>query len=493
MWCAYERLSWLNLSATQVPCAAQLFAGRHFDESRFVRDPVLSPSGVTDGDPSPATRKRSRLDGVDSLDIEHERLVPAAAATPPRARQPREGTSGLTVGIASLAVSPSPHKDDAELTLVALLCILGTALHALHGFVLQQAVSALHSLPARHYGTAYVQDLVARCHLELAEYKEAADVYARSFNAQELGRCDGIEFYSTALWHLKKDVELGCLARRALSFDRQKPQVWCVVGNCFSSQREHGPAIRCFRRAIQTDPSFTYAYTLCAHEYAADEKFDKAIEMYERAIHIDCRHYNAWWGLGNVYLRQEEHQNARYHFRKAVEINASNAVLRLSLGLACQALGESEQALELFTQSARSGAGALAHYHKGCILASLGRGFEAIAELQPAKTLAPREPCIYFRLGKLYGEAGEAKKALVHLSAAMDLCGDGGAKDHQILVSAHAELQRNAEAPSMPVDEMLLSPDRCPMALWEPASGDEESWRELVGQGMPGAGSGLFG
>merc|ERR1712050_467376 len=94
--------------------------------------------------------------------------------------------------------------------------------------------------------------------------------------------------------------------------------------------------------------------TLMAHEYAAMEKFDKAIQMYESAVSVDCRHYNAWWGLGNVYYRQEEFHNARYHFQRAVDINGSNAVLRTSLGMACQSLGEPERALQLFSAAAHS-------------------------------------------------------------------------------------------------------------------------------------------
>jgi anaphase-promoting complex subunit 3 len=42
------------------------------------------------------------------------------------------------------------------------------------------------------------------------------------------------------------------------------------------------------------DPRFTYAYTLCGHEYVCNEDFDKAVACYRYAIRIDERHYNAW-------------------------------------------------------------------------------------------------------------------------------------------------------------------------------------------------------
>ena len=38
------------------------------------------------------------------------------------------------------------------------------------------------------------------------------------------------------------------------------------MGNCFSLQKEPDTAIRFFQRALQVDPSYTYAHTLCGHE-----------------------------------------------------------------------------------------------------------------------------------------------------------------------------------------------------------------------------------
>lgn len=47
----------------------------------------------------------------------------------------------------------------------------------------------------------------------------------------------GMEVYSTALWHLKREVELSHLAQEALALDRLSPHTCCVLGNCFSLQK----------------------------------------------------------------------------------------------------------------------------------------------------------------------------------------------------------------------------------------------------------------
>lgn len=41
------------------------------------------------------------------------------------------------------------------------------------------------------------------------------------------------------------------------------------MGNCYSLQKDHESALKFFQRAIHLDSTFTYAHTLCGHEYAS--------------------------------------------------------------------------------------------------------------------------------------------------------------------------------------------------------------------------------
>ena len=47
----------------------------------------------------------------------------------------------------------------------------------------------------------------------------------------------GMEVYSTVLWHLKRDSELSHLAQEAVGWDRRSPHTWAIMGNCFSLQK----------------------------------------------------------------------------------------------------------------------------------------------------------------------------------------------------------------------------------------------------------------
>lgn len=47
----------------------------------------------------------------------------------------------------------------------------------------------------------------------------------------------GLEVYSTVLWHMKKEVEVSYLAQEAIAQDRRSPHAWTIMGNCFSLQK----------------------------------------------------------------------------------------------------------------------------------------------------------------------------------------------------------------------------------------------------------------
>jgi len=223
--------------------------------------------------------------------------------------------------------------------------------------------------------------MLGKAYCEMNEYKPAL-LCLREMVRLEPFRVKGTETLSTALWHLKKDKELCSLAQQVVEVDKMAPEVWCVVGNCFSLQREPDAAIRFFQRAMQCDPLFPYAHTLCGHEFHSNEDLDKAIVSFRNALLLDDRHYNAWYGLGSIYFRQEKFELAEYHFRRALSINNASSVLHcyLSMVLLAQSITlKTMEALDILTSACeKNPQNFQLHFQKAHVLISMERFEEGI-------------------------------------------------------------------------------------------------------------------
>ncbi|ONM35649.1 Cell division cycle protein 27 homolog B [Zea mays] len=204
-------------------------------------------------------------------------------------------------------------------------------------FKCQEALEVYRKLPESQFNTGWVLCQVGKAYFELVDYLEADHYFEL---AHRLSPCtlDGMDIYSTVLYHLNEEMRLSYLAQELISIDRLSPQAWCAVGNCFALRKDHETALKNFQRSVQLDSRFAYAHTLCGHEYSALEDYENSIKFYRCALQVDERHYNAWYGLGVVYLRQEKFEFAEHHFRRAFQINPRSSVLMCYLGMALHSL-----------------------------------------------------------------------------------------------------------------------------------------------------------
>uniref|UniRef100_A0A7S1UFA8 Cdc23 domain-containing protein n=2 Tax=Phaeomonas parva TaxID=124430 RepID=A0A7S1UFA8_9STRA len=302
-----------------------------------------------------------------------------------------------------------------------LLHVLGAALQHNCRYEGDEAIAGLANLPPRHRQTGWVQYQLGRAYFEKGDYEAAVEAL-RQMQRVAPHRIAGLELLSTAYWHLKKEVELCYLAQRAKHMDRGRPEVWCVVGNCFSLQKEHETAIRFFKRALQVDEGFTYAYSLCGHEYVANEDFDRALACYRHAIRTDERHYNGWYGIGAIYYRQEKLELAEFHFRRAIALHPRSSVLYCYLGMVLQSREQHGEALEMLDRAIALGRNnPQARFQRANVLIQVERLAEAVEELRVVCDAAPKEPSVHTLLGKVLKRLGHAEEARRFFTTALDL------------------------------------------------------------------------
>ena len=331
---------------------------------------------------------------------------------------------------------------------VSLLQLLGVGYRYLSMYECDKAIEAFSKVPLPHYSTGWVLQCIGQAYFEMVDY-HASERTFQQLRLLDPCRLEGLEVYSTVLWHMKKEVQLSGLAQEAIALDRHSPVAWCIMcvlelaldhsmprvsrllvlhahsfirGNCFSLQKEHETALRFFQRSLQLDPTFTYAYTLCGHEYFANEDFDKGLTCYRNAIRLNPRHYNAWFGSGHIYFRQEKYGMAEYHFRRAHSINHRSSVLMCYLGMALHKVKRTGEAIQTLKQAVSfDPKNPLARFEYASVLASIGDLDKAIAELTLLHSIVPREASVLFQKGKVLKRLGRLDEALQCFSDALDL------------------------------------------------------------------------
>lgn len=305
--------------------------------------------------------------------------------------------------------------------LLFLLRILGEGYRLSCLYRCQDALDVYLKLPQHQYNTGWVLSQVGKLYFELVEYFEADRIFDLT---RRLSPCtlEGMDAYSTVLYHLKEEMKLSYLAQELISIDRLSPQAWCAMGNCYSLQRDHETALKNFQRAVQVDSRFAYAHTLCGHEYIALEDYENGIRCFHNALQINERHYNSWYGLGVVFLRQEKFEFAEHNFRKAYHINARSSIIMSYLGMALHSLKRDDEALVLIDKAIIADKkNPLPMYEKANILVNLERYEDALKVLKQLIEFSPRESSVYALMGRVYKILNKHDKAMFNFGIALDL------------------------------------------------------------------------
>lgn len=318
---------------------------------------------------------------------------------------------------------------------------------------------ALRQLASERFaGSQWAQAQRARALFERGEYEEAARVYAEVHRAAPHA-VDGLELYSTALWHLRRPVELTQLARDLVAVDRLSAAAWCAMGNCFSLRGERTAALRLFARAAQLDPRCAYAYALAGHELAAAGEAESAQHCFALALGADRRQYSAWLGMGGLLLRREQYAQAAAEFQSALAIHPTNTHALTYLALCLHRLGRLDDALRTVTQAvALCPANHFAKVRRAEILLARGDHAAAAAELRALTRVVP-EAALSPLLAQLCAAQGRAREAWHWRCVAADI--------------------QSGAAPSAPAlraltETLLLGPKSSPAASSASASRDDE-------------------
>ena len=245
--------------------------------------------------------------------------------------------SNSTAPVSKIDSSETLRRKEGLYWLSDLLKPLGSGYFYLKQFQSQAALDMFYTVPTAQRETSWVLSHIGRAYFEKAAFEDASKAFS-TLRTIDPTNMENMDLYSTTLWHLKREVDLVFLSYELIDLDRLSPEAWCAVGNSFSLQKDHGNAVKCFKRATQLDPKFAYAFSLEGHEHLLNEEYDKAIHAYHSGVAAQRRHYNSWYGLGRVYQKLGKYDMAEKYYRIALKINPGNAVLIGCIGLVCSFL-----------------------------------------------------------------------------------------------------------------------------------------------------------
>ncbi|KAM3134490.1 hypothetical protein pb186bvf_013456 [Paramecium bursaria] len=305
-----------------------------------------------------------------------------------------------------------------------------------------EAISNFQKLPQQHQKSGWVLEKIARSLMDQVKYSEAEKVW-KELREVEPYRLEGMDYYSSCLWHLRKQVDLTYLAHGCMQTSTNAPETWVAIGNCFSLMKEIDNSLKFFQRAIYLRPEYSYAQTLSGHEYSQNENFQAARKCYEQAIQLDHRQYNAWWGQGNMHYKQDKYDEAIKCFQAAIKINQNNPVLPTFLAMSFAAKGDHLEALKYFQISEKlDPVNSLNRYQKANTLVKLEYYEDALKELDRLSKQVPKEAPIHILMGRIFKKLGNTQEAQKCFTTAQSLDPKDQSKIRGLIEGLH---NQNAE------------------------------------------------
>jgi serine/threonine protein kinase/tetratricopeptide (TPR) repeat protein len=281
-----------------------------------------------------------------------------------------------------------------------------------HALVLDANQAQVHiSLGIIYHGTGKIESAVQA-------FERAVELQPASDDAYKwLGRC----------FQQKGDIE-GAIRyfKKAIAL---RPGYWenySLLGVCYYSFSQYGDAAEQFRRVIAMQPDNYHGYDNLGGIYCFLGLYEEAVMMHRRAIEIYPNGVS-YANLGTDYFYLARYEEAIEAYRAALELNPRDDDLYRNLGDAYLRVGQEGEArlqfetacelLEKHLSVNKDDAGVLGRY--GVCQSKVGRAEEALATIDKAALLEPRNTTIMYERAIVYALGGHTDAAIGFLSAAL--------------------------------------------------------------------------
>jgi eukaryotic-like serine/threonine-protein kinase len=211
--------------------------------------------------------------------------------------------------------------------------------------------------------------------------------------------------------------------RKAIELDPKFAYAYINLAIGLTLQGNRNEAIACFRKAIEIDPqSNVIAHIYLGGLLLEQGKPDEAIACYRKAIELNPKPAQTHYGLGNALRAQGKLDEAIACYRKAIELNPRFADAYTNLGAVLydqkrleEAIANYGKAIEIDPKHAK------AHNNLANAVIAQGKVDEAVTYYRKSVELNPKEPLTYYNLGNALRKQKKLDEAIACYQKAIDL------------------------------------------------------------------------
>ncbi|MDR1006833.1 MAG: tetratricopeptide repeat protein [Bacteroidales bacterium] len=109
--------------------------------------------------------------------------------------------------------------------------------------------------------------------------------------------------------------------------NEQLAEEWFLKGIAAFDTKGYDIAIECFKKAIELEPDYAYAYNGMGNAYSDwNGNYKNAIECYKKAIELNPDYADAYYNMGNAYgAWNGQYEKAIECYEKAIELDPDYA------------------------------------------------------------------------------------------------------------------------------------------------------------------------
>lgn len=171
---------------------------------------------------------------------------------------------------------------------------------------------------------------------------------------------------------------------------REKASLLLEQGNVFEAEENFKEAMRCYKSALNMEPSFARAHLNLGNALLATGKFDSALSEYAIALNKDPKYAAAYLNIGNAYMGNGQPAQALQSYLKAIELKPDFSEAHAAQGYSYEELGRRGEAIEAYRRALDITPNHLQIQHNlGNALVAEGRNEEAIVLFRQMHEMHP--------------------------------------------------------------------------------------------------------